>query len=139
MLSDQTWPESLANQSWILCRSRVSIHQKTILAHIVHDHVLKLDVAHVTLLVVHNAYLLESALGWKSYLLVAQSLTLRRVSQRVLLSSGNLFISGLASGLCDVIVEEVRVEARVHSALRLAIDAIHFWHDALCENFIELF
>lgn len=137
MLRDQTWPQGFSRECWVLALIGRLVNQEADLAYVVHDHVLELNVAHVSLLVVQDAQLGERAECRYCALLVTQALALRGVGQRVLHSLLELLLAGLSARLSDVIVVHVRVETCVDDWVRLAIESRHFRHDTLLEHFIE--
>ena len=87
MLCDQTGSECLADQCWVFCRSLISVDKQAVFAHIIHNHVFKFDIAHVTLFV-EDAQFLKGALSWNCTSLISQLLALSWVRQRVLHSLG---------------------------------------------------
>ena len=137
MLRYQNRTHGLPHESWVFCRLLVGTDKETILTHIIHNHVFKLYVAHVTLFV-QDAKLLECAVSGDCSSLVTQFFTFSRVCQRVLLPLGHLFIASLTSRLGDVIVVKVGVQACVHLTLWLAINTMHLGHDALREDIVQL-
>ena len=136
MLRNKTGAHRLSEQSRVLRGVRLA-HQQPVLAHVVHDHVLELDVPHVALFV-QDPHLLQRALGRHDSSLVAQSFLLVRIREGVLLAPGDLFRLLLLPLLGDVVVVEVRVQTCVDDAFGLALNAVHLGDDALGEDIIEL-
>ena len=56
MLSDKTRSVSFAKKGRIFCRVTFRAHKESIFRQIVHNHVLKFDVAHVTLFIDYTGF-----------------------------------------------------------------------------------
>ena len=70
MLRDQTGSEGLADQCWVFRRSLICVDKQAVFAHIIHNHVFKLNIAHVTLFV-EDAQFLKCALSWNCTSLIS--------------------------------------------------------------------